>query len=100
MKKRIEMDRRYVNDAPVVVFTAANPCMVSMWCLPNLELEEDEPAEFSHVFVSTNRELCTVSDAMPLPEDHPVEVPLAAGETLYAVTADMAYMGYVAYLEE
>jgi hypothetical protein len=35
-----------------------------------------------------------------LPEDHPVDVPLAAGETLYAVTTDYAYLGYVAVSEE
>lgn len=99
MKRRLDMSRMFVDDAPKPVYTAAEPCVVTLWCLPNLEVEQDEKAEFSHVYVGTVQEQTTVADGMPLPEDHPVDVPLAAGETLYAVTTDYSYLGYVAVSE-
>jgi hypothetical protein len=100
MKKRLEMDRMHVDDSTKPVYIAAANCVVTIWCLPNLEVEQDEKAEFSHIYVGFSPEATTVDHGTPLPEDHPVDVPLAAGETIYAVTTDYAYLGYVAVSEE
>jgi hypothetical protein len=100
MKKRLEMDRMFVDCAPKPAYTATAACVVTIWCLPNLEVEQDEKAEFSHIYVGFSPEATTVDHGTPLPEDHPVDVPLAAGETIYAVTTDYAYLGYVAVSEE
>jgi hypothetical protein len=99
MKRRADFGRLHVDGAAKPIYRAEFPCVVTLWCLPNLELEIDESTVFSHVFVTTILEECTVSDAMPLPEDHPVDFPLEPGETLYAVTSDMASLGYVAVAE-
>jgi hypothetical protein len=100
MKRRLDMDRLFVDDAPKPVYTAAEPCIVTIWCLPNLEVEQDEKAEFSHIYVGFSVAETTVDHATPLPEDHPMDVPLATGETLFAVTTDYAYLGYVATSQE
>lgn len=100
MKKRLEMDRMFVDCAPKPVYTATANCVVTIWCLPNLEVEQDEKAEFSHIYVGFSADTATVDHGIPLPEDHPIDVPLAQGETLYAVTTDYAYLGYVAVSEE
>jgi hypothetical protein len=100
MKRRADFSRMHVDGSAQLVYRAEAPCTVTLWCLPNLELETDESTTFSHVFVTTILEQCTVSDAMPLPEDHPVDFPLDAGESLYAVTSDMASLGYVAVFED
>lgn len=99
MKRRLDMDRLTVRTRPEVVYSASGPCVVTIWCLPNLEVEQDEKEEFSHVYVGTSMDTATVELGTPLPEDHPVDIPLEAGETLYASTTDYAYLGYVAVSE-
>jgi hypothetical protein len=99
MKRRLDLDRMTVRDRPAAAYTAEVPCVVTIWCLPNLEVEQDEKAEFSHVYVGLSMDTATVEHGTPLPEDHPVDIPLAQGETLYASTTDYAYLGYVAVSE-
>jgi hypothetical protein len=100
MKRRLDMDRMFVDDSPKPMYTATTNCVVTVWCLPNLEVEQDEKAEFSHVYMGFSADSTTVDHGTPLPEDHPVDVPLEQGETLYAVTTDYAYLGYVAVSQE
>ena len=49
MKRRLDMDRMFVDDAPKPVYTATEPCIITLWCLPNLEVEQDERGQLGHV---------------------------------------------------
>jgi hypothetical protein len=101
MKRRLDFDRVFVTDAPVPVYTATMPCTVTAWVISDDHLEQDTEHKLTRCYLQVNDPASlSITMGVPMSFDHPTDVVLAAGETLYAVTTDMAYLGYHAMSEE
>ena len=93
MERDQKLGRLYVTSAPEAIYTAVGKCLLKVWV--NSKLYTDQQAKnASVVLIGFSREKLDVFDGVFLPFDQPIDVQLDAGETLYALTFNEAFLGY------
>lgn len=86
--------RLMVTASPSEMFTAERHCRVEFW-VPAIISAEQFDQDASVVFFSLREDECTVEQGTPVLFDSVIHVVLDAGETIWAVTSNMAYAGFV-----
>lgn len=77
------------------VYTARVPTILQVWVVSKLYEDTRERAS-TQTQITLDKSKCSVHQGVPLPMDHPVDIQLKPGQTLYATTYSLSRVGYSA----
>jgi len=86
-----KIGRQFIRSRTTRVFTAKSPCLVHIWCGDYVD-SNDIPA--TDVFWELEKDKCSLAEGVPLPLATTIPVALAKGESIWAVTEDVALVGW------
>lgn len=82
-----------VDSSTVEVYTARVPLTIQVWVVSRLYEDTRERAS-TQTQITLDKSKCMVHLGTPLPMDHPVDVEMQPGQTLYATTYSLSRIGY------
>ena len=83
--------RALITAEPQALFTAQDMCAVTFWVVSG-EVDDQEP---STVYVNSSKEATTFHQGTPLEKATKYTIDMMAGDTLWAITEDIAQMGFM-----
>jgi hypothetical protein len=87
----VPLGRMIVDGQATPIFSADRPCTLVLW-VSSHKIEDTIP---SVVYISGRKDTTTFSEGTPLEGGPKYEIPLDPGDTLWAITPQLALIGFM-----